>query len=336
MKYPLPRDHNQPPSLTEVVKANMETAVWLLCKEALVTAIQDRRLERSHLRVLAVIAEHMDKATATAAPSRQVIAAAIGVEVSTVSNVLSELRFLGYLVSEKRHDEDTNRKLTFYSFGRIDHETIRRELAIYFKNLRENGGQKSSPPTVNFAKPKPKESSPSEVKFPAHGEVQSSPPTVKFPASGEQSTVQKLRSESYSLLKSLDSNIEIIPSTPPPDSTSPPTVKSEKAKKGARLPEDWMLPRRWGNWALETYDVTAPQVRREAERFKNHWLSKAGKDATKIDWERTWHNWCDSDIRGWKRRVASTDAAPELTAVTDEYTEAWDKARAMLGGDDES
>jgi hypothetical protein len=32
-------------------------------------------------------------------------------------------------------------------------------------------------------------------------------------------------------------------------------------------------------------------VARETEKFVNHWKSKSGKDATKVDWLATWHNW---------------------------------------------
>lgn len=33
-----------------------------------------------------------------------------------------------------------------------------------------------------------------------------------------------------------------------------------------------------------------------AGKFRNHWVAKSGKDATKIDWYATWQNWCDSGI----------------------------------------
>lgn len=29
----------------------------------------------------------------------------------------------------------------------------------------------------------------------------------------------------------------------------------------------------------------------EAEKFRNYWVSKTGKDATKADWPATWQNW---------------------------------------------
>jgi hypothetical protein len=32
-------------------------------------------------------------------------------------------------------------------------------------------------------------------------------------------------------------------------------------------------------------------VRIEAKKFRNYWVAKSGKDATKLDWEATWENW---------------------------------------------
>lgn len=30
---------------------------------------------------------------------------------------------------------------------------------------------------------------------------------------------------------------------------------------------------------------------RETEKFRNYWAAKAGKDAAKLDWSKTWRNW---------------------------------------------
>jgi hypothetical protein len=32
------------------------------------------------------------------------------------------------------------------------------------------------------------------------------------------------------------------------------------------------------------------------ERFRNYWLGKSGRSATKVDWERTFTNWVLEDI----------------------------------------
>jgi len=69
------------------------------------------------------------------------------------------------------------------------------------------------------------------------------------------------------------------------------------SKKGHRLPEGWQLPRPWGEWALAEYPAWTPEiVRLEAAKFADHWHAKAGKDASKTDWEATWRNWCRSPI----------------------------------------
>lgn len=67
--------------------------------------------------------------------------------------------------------------------------------------------------------------------------------------------------------------------------------------RGTRLAKDWALPKAWGNWALSKYPQWSPdKVRDEALKFRNHWVGKTGKDATKLDWEATWQNWCMSEL----------------------------------------
>lgn len=63
--------------------------------------------------------------------------------------------------------------------------------------------------------------------------------------------------------------------------------------RGSRLPQDWRLPKKWGEWSIqELVGWTAETVRQEADKFRDFWVSKAGKDAAKLDWEATWRNWC--------------------------------------------
>ncbi len=74
-------------------------------------------------------------------------------------------------------------------------------------------------------------------------------------------------------------------------------VKTDSPSKGTRLPKPWALPKSWGEWALGDSPHWTPDiVRRLAEGFADHWHSKAGKDATKTDWEATWRNWCRGPI----------------------------------------
>lgn len=60
-------------------------------------------------------------------------------------------------------------------------------------------------------------------------------------------------------------------------------------KQGSRLPENWSPPQRvWDSMAEKFPDI---DIEDEHESFKEYWLSKAGKDATKLDWSLTWQSW---------------------------------------------
>lgn len=86
------------------------------------------------------------------------------------------------------------------------------------------------------------------------------------------------------------------PSSDPlaPDSPKAPSEPSRRAtraatKRGTRIPDDFTVTAPMVEWARKT----VPQVdgRLETEKFINYWRGKAGKDATKLDWEATWRNW---------------------------------------------
>jgi hypothetical protein len=64
--------------------------------------------------------------------------------------------------------------------------------------------------------------------------------------------------------------------------------------RGSRLPRDWVLPKKWGEAALQRFPHWTAEYVREtvAVLFRNHWVGKAGKDAVKVDWPGTWENWC--------------------------------------------
>lgn len=62
--------------------------------------------------------------------------------------------------------------------------------------------------------------------------------------------------------------------------------------RGTRLPKEWILPKAWGEWALgEPGGWSVEAIRTESLKFRDHWVAKAGKDATKLDWMATWRNW---------------------------------------------
>lgn len=67
---------------------------------------------------------------------------------------------------------------------------------------------------------------------------------------------------------------------------------ASKAKNGSRLSDEWVLPKAWGEWALENVDgMTSEFIRSQADQFRDYWIGKAGAGARKNDWEATWRNW---------------------------------------------
>lgn len=98
-----------------------------------------------------------------------------------------------------------------------------------------------------------------------------------------------------------------------------------KKQIGTSLPKDWVLPKKWGEWALaERPEITEEQIRKEAEKFKDHWLANSNQaKAKKADWEATWRNW----IRAAKFAVVKPP--PDKSAYQQSTTE---QAKAKLFG----
>ena len=61
--------------------------------------------------------------------------------------------------------------------------------------------------------------------------------------------------------------------------------------RGSRLPEDWQLSEVDRAYARQV-GASDAEIERQAERFRNHWHGKSGRDATKASWPATWRNWC--------------------------------------------
>jgi hypothetical protein len=55
------------------------------------------------------------------------------------------------------------------------------------------------------------------------------------------------------------------------------------------VPDDWLAE---GEAYREMGNLPPLDLRAEALKFANYWAAKSGGSATKIDWKRTWLNWC--------------------------------------------
>lgn len=68
-------------------------------------------------------------------------------------------------------------------------------------------------------------------------------------------------------------------------------ANASSKKKASRINPDFELPDDWKAWALAETQWTPDAVAREFSRFRDYWVAKSGKDATKADWLATWRNW---------------------------------------------
>jgi len=66
-------------------------------------------------------------------------------------------------------------------------------------------------------------------------------------------------------------------------------------KRATRLPADWSLPDEWKDWAVRVHHLDPQRTVRISLAFRDYWIAKAGKDATKADWFATWRNWIRRD-----------------------------------------
>lgn len=67
-------------------------------------------------------------------------------------------------------------------------------------------------------------------------------------------------------------------------------TKVSQKNVGSRLSDDWFLPKEYGEWAL-SQGMLEKQIRLEADKFKDYWISLSGAKATKRDWLAVWRNW---------------------------------------------
>lgn len=100
--------------------------------------------------------------------------------------------------------------------------------------------------------------------------------------------------------KPITNNHEPVVITAQPESGKAVAIATAKTK-GTRLTSDWQLPKASGEWALSE-GFTREMVLFEADKFRDYWISKSGRDAVKLDWDATWRNW----IRNSKTNIKKT------------------------------
>jgi uncharacterized protein YdaU (DUF1376 family) len=117
---------------------------------------------------------------------------------------------------------------------------------------------------------------------------------------------------------------------PPDDDLDIPASLDRRAKTGRRLSEDWkpeQLTSRFASLAKCTISEINRVAPLEFEKFRNYWLSKTGKDATKLDWQKTWENWL---LKALQDHYRGRHAVPRNQREPDPLQEA--VRRRMEGG----
>ncbi|WP_300115190.1 helix-turn-helix domain-containing protein [Sphingobium sp.] len=67
--------------------------------------------------------------------------------------------------------------------------------------------------------------------------------------------------------------------------------KNKGQARGSRLAPNWIPGPLPGNVASLVTQWPAGREDREFDQFRDFWTAKAGADACKLDWDRTWHTW---------------------------------------------
>lgn len=111
--------------------------------------------------------------------------------------------------------------------------------------------------------------------------------------------------------------------TPPVGNRISPDKPKSNCK--TRLPENWFLPKDWGNWALEQ-GLTESVIRTEAECFADYWRSKG---ETRADWQATWRNWIRRR-RTFERRPLQNGSKK---SIYEQNREAGARAKKLIFGD---
>lgn len=91
--------------------------------------------------------------------------------------------------------------------------------------------------------------------------------------------------------------------SPDPFKITPP-ISPQPLSRASRLPTDFEAPKAWIEWAMTKRGWGRADATDEAECFVRYWQAKAGRDAAKLDWFKTWQNWATNSRR---RSAAQSD-----------------------------
>jgi hypothetical protein len=91
--------------------------------------------------------------------------------------------------------------------------------------------------------------------------------------------------------------------------------ESGPRSRATRLPADWMPDPQ----VVKQMSDECPHVDLKAShrKFADHWTAKAGRDATKLDWNATWRNWIREDAQRASRGTNGQRPKNKLRATAE-------------------
>jgi hypothetical protein len=107
-----------------------------------------------------------------------------------------------------------------------------------------------------------------------------------------------------------------------------PLQAAKPTKRATRLPDDWKPDREyWDAAKLINNSMTQEWFVQVGHKFKDYWIAKSGKDATKADWLATWRNWVRREVENTVSPKGQYKTAAEKDAERNAYTFDLERAR---------
>jgi hypothetical protein len=106
---------------------------------------------------------------------------------------------------------------------------------------------------------------------------------------------------------------------------------TREAQSATRLPDGWQPKASTIEWAKRSEPNV--DLRREHEKFTDHWLAAAGASARKRDWDAAWRNWIRRAADQSPRRGTSPTAASTTDARVSQALDLAAYYRQVDGGD---
>lgn len=121
---------------------------------------------------------------------------------------------------------------------------------------------------------------------------------------------------------------EVVSSSSVVGSVGATSPKSTPDRRGARIPDDFAVTDAMRTWAAKnTPDV---DLATQTANFVDHWASKPGRDARKLDWVRTWQRWMRTEQERTPSRPRTGRGAATAPKPTGDPAE-WLRGRWQAG-----